>query len=126
MTHGEKAPGPYERVLDLSPYSGEERGCRTAEEWETLVKAADAKGEFLQSSRNRKRVCLDAELRLSSAAALEMAFKATKGHLLKIAHLSTGKRYETGSCPHLTVVTKPFFRSPAHGSRHIRRPSQVL
>ncbi|GIZ51889.1 hypothetical protein NCCP691_19030 [Noviherbaspirillum aridicola] len=83
---GEARPNPYELVLDLRPFLGEDRGMRTKEEWRALVSTADAMADFMHTSRVRRRVEIDAELRMSAAVVLGVVFKATKGHLLELTH----------------------------------------
>lgn len=82
----ELPPKSYDLSLDISSYIGEDRGQRSAEEWKALICKADAIAGFLHASRNRKRVLINAELRMSAAVALGMVFKAAKGHLLEVLH----------------------------------------
>ena len=83
---GEKLPPLCELTLDLRPYLGTGRGGLSAEDWQSLVTTADTISGFLQTSRKRKRIRLDSELRMSTAATLGMSLKAAKGHLLEILH----------------------------------------
>lgn len=108
-TPGEKLPSLCGLTLDLRPFLGEERGKLSPENWQTLVTMAEAISGFLQTSRNRKRIRLDSELRMSTAATLGMTFKAMKGHLLELMHreslFSLYGRVDSAGEPFFSVET---------------------
>lgn len=82
----ESAPGPYAAALDVSAYTGAQRSSLTAADWANLVSSANRIGDFLISSRVRKRIRLTSELRMSAAVVIGAALKATRGHVLSLCH----------------------------------------
>jgi hypothetical protein len=81
---GEYVPETLDMAVDVRPFIDNTRAARTASDWEALRTSSEQLGEFLLNSRQRRRVKLDINLRMSSAVVLGNAFKATKGHALWI------------------------------------------
>lgn len=83
---GERVPDSLDMAIDMRPFIDDTRASRTEAEWDELHRQTEAMGEFLAISRPRRRVRLNANLRMSAAVVLGSAFKATKGHGLQIEH----------------------------------------
>jgi hypothetical protein len=103
---GEHVPGSLDMAIDMRPYIDDTRALRTEVEWDELHRQSEAMGEFLATSRPRKRVRLNANLRMSAAVVLGSAFKATKGHALQIEH-----RGNLFSLDDYTERSEPYFKN---------------
>ncbi len=79
-------PQLFNLSINLIPYTGQGRHERSDVDWQTLINELDNFGSFLRSSRPRRKILLNAELRMSSAVAAGYAFRAVKGHELYMLH----------------------------------------
>jgi hypothetical protein len=78
--------GLFDVCFNLIPFTDDGRHERTNADWQALVTDMETIGSFLRSSRPRRRIVLNAELRMSAAIAAGHAFRAVKGHELHIRH----------------------------------------
>lgn len=77
--------------VDVTGFTGAQRGQRSASDWATLSAALTGIGEFIKASRPRRCVALDGKQRMSVACLAGFTFSSTRGLLLDIEH--NGQRY---------------------------------